>query len=99
METIERAAARRLWQKWGAGKYHTDQSEPLLAIVVGMKCVDVAAPDLPGSWDLTVGNKGVTFLIEKIVSCYLSTLHKLEAHTTSIALMAPDGYDLSHFGG
>ena len=73
-EAIERAAARRLWQKWGAGKYHTDRSEPLLAIDVGVKQVDVVAPDLPGNWDLTVGEEGVTFLIEKIVSCYKSTL-------------------------
>jgi hypothetical protein len=42
---IERAAAKPLWQKWGSGKYHTDQSEPLLAVVVGMKRVDVAALD------------------------------------------------------
>ena len=69
MEKIERAAAKRLWQKWWTGKHHTDWSDPLLAIVVGMKRVDVVAPDLQGSWDLTVGEEGVTFLLEKIVSC------------------------------
>ena len=65
METIERASAKRLWQTWGAGKYHTNRSQPLLAIVVGVKQVDVAAPDLLGNWDLTVGEEGVTFSFEK----------------------------------
>ena len=53
------------------GSMHTSysQTESPLAIVVRMKWLDVAAPDLPGSWDLTVGEEGVTFLIDKIVSC------------------------------
>jgi hypothetical protein len=34
-------------------------------IVVGMKRMEVAAPDKQGSWDLTIGKEGVTFLIEK----------------------------------
>jgi hypothetical protein len=34
-------------------------------IVVGMKRMEVAAPDKQRSWDLTIGKEGVTFLIEK----------------------------------
>jgi len=41
----------------------------MIFIVVGMKRMEVVAPDKQGSWDLTIGKEGVTFLFEKTVSC------------------------------
>lgn len=74
MEKNERDAAKRMWWKWRADKYDTEQSDPLLAIVVITKKVDMVALDWPGSWDSTVCEEGVKFLIEENSELLQSTL-------------------------
>lgn len=54
-----------MWWKWRADKYDTDQSDSLLVIVVITKKVDMVALDWPASWDSTVGEEGVKFLIKE----------------------------------
>ena len=57
-----REVLQKTLQKWGTSNFVRTPHSHLLSIAVGMKMLEVVAPDWPGSWDFIVGKEGVNFL-------------------------------------